>query len=104
MLIVQVAAAEDKTAGGVLLTDSAKEKPVIGKVMCFNNMDIKQCWAVLGIWCLLITNKVDWKCCKAISLLSPLGKHKVLSYLLEKAQNLVLSLICLRRLNICLQT
>lgn len=28
----QVEEAEDKTAGGVLLTDSAKEKPVIGMV------------------------------------------------------------------------
>ena len=32
---MQVAVAEDKTAGGVLLTDSAKEKPVIGTVWNF---------------------------------------------------------------------
>ena len=40
--------AEDKTAGGVLLTDSAKEKPVIGTVcmssrlFCFEMDDLIQ--------------------------------------------------------------
>lgn len=31
-LLIEVAEADDKTAGGVLLTDSAKEKPVVGTV------------------------------------------------------------------------
>ncbi|EFJ28704.1 hypothetical protein SELMODRAFT_147159 [Selaginella moellendorffii] len=32
-VLIKVAEAEDKTAGGVLLTDSVKEKPVIGEVV-----------------------------------------------------------------------
>lgn len=31
-VLIEVAEAEEKTAGGVLLTDSAKEKPVIGMI------------------------------------------------------------------------
>lgn len=32
---VQLAVAEEKTAGGLYLTDASKEKPSIGTVSCF---------------------------------------------------------------------
>ena len=40
-VIIETAAAEEKTAGGIIIPDTAKEKPKQGKVIATGSKDLK---------------------------------------------------------------
>lgn len=40
-VVVEAAAAEEKTKGGIYIPDTAKEKPVLGKVIAVSDIDEK---------------------------------------------------------------
>lgn len=40
-VVVEAAAAEEKTKGGIYIPDTAKEKPVLGKVIAVSEVDEK---------------------------------------------------------------
>ena len=55
LYIFQIAESEDKSAGGVLLTTSSKEKPIVGTVYCARES-----------FCYIVLVEPDF-CCKMLS-------------------------------------